>query len=495
LRLDRSSRAGIVAGLGLLVVLILHNRDLLFTAIWEDGDFAANSILIDKARDFELLVGNYSRFGFNHPGPALLYVQAWSQLLFRDAVGVFASPFGAQFFGILVLNAILCGLCVAIVVRRTGLVLAAPVFLACALLSAWLTPGLLDSTWMPDVYLCPFLLLLVSAASVATLALRDAWKLVLAAGVLVHGNVSFILFTVGVGAAVALALWLQRASLSMTTARRPLRQSVAIALVFALPPAVNTAVNYPGEFPAYWHYSRSHQAGGHGVRAALAFVGDYWAGGRAGHVLGLFIVIAAALAAWTFRGSGRPFLIAVVGCVLVTTVLAVVYAMFGIDDLSLRYIALFYNAAPILTFFTVGISVGNLASSRPARLAIAGAAALALGFLASRPALENPYRGASWIPAGFDSVNRLGPTRIRLDFDLPYWPEAAGLVEESRRLGHRICVVPLAPIYRTIFTTDLICPPAGRSTEQTVEIESPPRSSRGVLYRGPGFALVAERPA
>jgi hypothetical protein len=490
---DRANQAGIVTGLALLALLVLRNRDLLFNPVWEDGDFAADSILIDKARQFELLVGNYSRFGFNHPGPALLYVQAWSQLLWHDAIQVFASPFGAQFFGILALNSAICGLCATIVVRRTGQVQAAPVLVGCALTYTWLNPGLLVSTWMPNVYLCPFLLLLVSAASVATLELQDAWKFVLASGLLVHGHVSFILFTTGVAVVLIGALWFQRAAIAMGSVRRAAKQCVAIAVVFAFPIVINTLVNYPGEFPAYWRYSRSHQAGGHSVHAALAFVGDYWSSGHAGHVLALFLLIAAAVATRTFRGPARHFLMSVVGFVLLASVLTTVYAKFGIDDLSLRYIAIFYNAAPILTLFTITIAVIEMTGRSRLRYVVTAAIVLSLTFLASRPQLENPYRGAPWVPAAFDSVARLGPGPVRLDFALPFWPEAAGLVEESRRRNHDICVDPVVSIYATVFTNDLMCPIGSTKGATTVDIVAAPATQGRVIYTGPGFALTATR--
>src|SRR4051812_32739664 len=44
----------------LVVVLVLQNRYIFTEHRYEDGDFAANSILIDQARHFRLLVGNYS---------------------------------------------------------------------------------------------------------------------------------------------------------------------------------------------------------------------------------------------------------------------------------------------------------------------------------------------------------------------------------------------------------------------------------------------------
>jgi hypothetical protein len=489
---SRPNVMGLVVGIGLLGVLVLHNRSLLFSHVYEDGDYAANSILIDKARHFELLVGNYSRFGFNHPGPALLYVQAWSELLFRDAVGLFASPFGAQLFGVLVLNATLCGLSAAIVVRRTSRASSAVVLIACVLLYTWLNPGLLASTWMPDIYVWPFLLLLLSAASVATLGLGDAWKLALAVGLLVHGHVSFVFFSIGVTSAVVIALWFQRARLARALLRRPLIHCALILFVFALPIVVNLVVNYPGEFGKYWHYSRSNQAGGHGTRAALAFVGDYWAAGRAGHVVALSLILAAAVLAWTHRERGRGFLVAIVGFVLVASILTTIYAKIGVDDLSLTYIGRFYNAAPILTLFTVGVTAGDLATRQRARYVLAIAVSLALAVLATRSQLDDTYRGASWVPAAVDSFDGAKQTPVELRFDLQFWPQAAGLVEESRRRGGHICVDSLAPIYTTIFTKGLTCSPTRSGGRTGIRIVAP-RATRNAIYTGPGFALTKER--
>ena len=65
----------------LLAVLVARNAFLFSNRYYEIGDQGANSILIEQARHFKLLVGNYSRLGFNHPGPAYLYVQAWGEEL------------------------------------------------------------------------------------------------------------------------------------------------------------------------------------------------------------------------------------------------------------------------------------------------------------------------------------------------------------------------------------------------------------------------------
>ena len=65
-----------------LTVLVVRSRFLFTASFYEQGDAGANSILIQQAMHGTLLIGNYSREGFNHPGPAYMYVQAAGQWLF-----------------------------------------------------------------------------------------------------------------------------------------------------------------------------------------------------------------------------------------------------------------------------------------------------------------------------------------------------------------------------------------------------------------------------
>ena len=83
------------AGASLLVFLV-RNPFLFSKKMYAWGDFAANAFLIDRALHWRLLVGNYSRVGFHRPGPALLYVQAWSQWLFYNVLGVVPTPYNAR---------------------------------------------------------------------------------------------------------------------------------------------------------------------------------------------------------------------------------------------------------------------------------------------------------------------------------------------------------------------------------------------------------------
>ena len=76
----------------LFVLLCVRNRFLFTTRLYEQGDAGANSILIEQAKHFTLLIGNYSREGFNHPGPAYMYVQAFGEYLFSGQACWFCTP-------------------------------------------------------------------------------------------------------------------------------------------------------------------------------------------------------------------------------------------------------------------------------------------------------------------------------------------------------------------------------------------------------------------
>jgi len=64
----------------LFVAVLLNNSQLVFhSRQYETDDYAADSLQIIKAKHFRETVGQYSRYGFHHPGPAFLYVFAWGR--------------------------------------------------------------------------------------------------------------------------------------------------------------------------------------------------------------------------------------------------------------------------------------------------------------------------------------------------------------------------------------------------------------------------------
>jgi hypothetical protein len=84
----------------LFALLCVRNRFLFTTRLYEQGDGGANSILIEQARHFTLLVGNYSRERFSHPGPAYMYVQAIGEYLFRNALHLVPTAWNAHMLSV-----------------------------------------------------------------------------------------------------------------------------------------------------------------------------------------------------------------------------------------------------------------------------------------------------------------------------------------------------------------------------------------------------------
>ena len=81
-----------IVALSIAAILCIRNFWVFSLPIREDGDYAANSILVNQAVHFHLLVGNYSREGFNHPGPAFLYIQSFGQDVFYTALHLVPAP-------------------------------------------------------------------------------------------------------------------------------------------------------------------------------------------------------------------------------------------------------------------------------------------------------------------------------------------------------------------------------------------------------------------
>jgi hypothetical protein len=180
----------LAASLPLLVTaaLVAFQRPLIVF----DGDFAVDEIFLIRSTHFAQLVGNYSRFGWDHPGPAWFY-----------ALDVFYVPFGAQSWGFtdatLALHAIAAGLIVAVAWRIGGPVLAAITSLLLLAFVGQMGAEVLAIPWPPFAIILPIALLLLLAA------LGAAGSLPAALGALIVGSYEAQLH-VGTAAVVGVVL-------------------------------------------------------------------------------------------------------------------------------------------------------------------------------------------------------------------------------------------------------------------------------------------------
>lgn len=185
----------------LFVAFIAAGKSLYFDSpALESGDAAVNALQIDQAKSGRELYGNYSRFQFNHPGPAFFYVYAGAEIVLHDWLGWVPSPTNAHLLASLALQVFFFALALALLLQWFN----SPWLLPMALLgAAWHflhATGSFTSIWPPHVLLMPFLCFLTAACSVAAGRTRDLVFLAIAGGFLFHGHVAQPLFVGGLGA-------------------------------------------------------------------------------------------------------------------------------------------------------------------------------------------------------------------------------------------------------------------------------------------------------
>lgn len=458
----RSSLVAAVTALAIAVSVIVRNWPLIGRAVYEDGDFAANSLLIDRAKHLTLLTGNYSRVGFHHPGPALLWVQGASELVFRDLLGAVDTPYNAHVLGIILLEATTFYISLRIVMRWFASPLAVAAFGATMFTVISFQDGVQGSTWMPHIYIWPFLLFTVASISLLDGRLTDIWAYVLASVLLIHGHVSFITnVAVMTLAILALTIWRWRRCrdrLDLPTPRVMLA-TAAIVAIGAAPMIANLVLHFPGDWKNYWSFSHSSATGGNPLRGSARLVLAVWNGNsRWGALLAVASVALLLLVARSSSGLRRLIRASIIAFAVITATV-LFYVVRGVDDLAFTYVVIYYVAVPMTAaglIVAACVERTRAAAARP--LAIATIAGTLL-FTSATSAVANPYRGAAWLPDALASVEREAGTRsmVALDFETPGWPAALGVLEYARRHGAHACVVN--PVWAFLATKEEICRP------------------------------------
>ncbi len=473
-------------------VLLVRSRFLFDTRLYEGGDSGANSILIEQAKRFTLLVGNYSREHFHHPGPAYMYVQASGEWLAHDVLHIVPTAWNGQLIAVLALNSALVAIAVGIVYGWTRSVRGAAACFAAFLGFAAAHPQIVSSGWMPDLYVPMFFVFLLAAASVAAGRSRDLWALTLTGWFLIHGQACFLFFVPAIVLPVIVAAWWPHRRSPWAALRLFFRDhrgawisTLAISAVFLLPIAVNLMLHWPGDFGKYFAYGSSGRAGGHGLRQVTAYALWFWWPHRHAWVVPLALYAIAILVTVTLvRGPMRRFLVAVLGINIVASLAFLVYAAVGIDVLSEYYIGFFYWSVPFLTVLVILVGLLQAATPRILTPLIVLGAAAVLAAAAFVPGFRaDVHDNDPALPAVVAALAARDPGRpIVIHIDHNAWVDTTGFLVQAERTHVRACVDQ--PSWTYMMTGQFICTAHEVASGVRYQFRSPaPRSGTVVIVR------------
>jgi hypothetical protein len=467
--------------------------------MFEWGDYAANALQIQNAKHFHELLGNYSRWGFHHPGPAFFYLFAAGELVFHDWLHVMPQAMNAYVLTILLVNTLFLFSSIWIVARHSTTALFVPAAVAFSLfqiaaINRTVSSALdgsetavssalggsetaLSSVWMPYVLLFCFLLYLVSCAAVGCGNFRYLPVAIFTGLVLLHAHVAQVLFVGTLGLMMlASLLWRRRRQGAISTLVKDARNELLICgvlvCIFATPPLLDVLLHRPNNIDAIRTYMHDqiglpnsmHQA----VRYELSFFtflpnpevvllqsspGLLARGGAHPYVLkywGFVVFLLGALAGLRMRGRIHlsPFIRYLLLEIVVVSLLFLYWTMKMAGGLYNFNGYFFYSAQFLAIFCLLSLIVAFIPQSerRTPRLAIAlSCAAPFVMFTSLHQFRINQFRVTT---GGGEEVNRIASaaqgraSMIQIVFGHDDWPIAVGVASRFKRVDQPFCVSP-----------------------------------------------------
>jgi hypothetical protein len=464
-----------VAVVGVMLFIVVFGQTFSSVQLHETGDFAANSLLVLQAKRFDLLVGNYSRVGFNHPGPAFLYVLAAGEAVFFDLTHWVVSPFSGQLYAVALLSGFWI-VAIGLLLRSMQGSLAQAVITTALFVgvTGYINYQAFAGPWFPHLYYFAFAAFTVSLASLIMGRSDGLLLLAVSLGFLLNGHVSFFgVAAVMLVCALAANTWncarsntrgawvLGRDYLARNL--RTIAAALAIVVLFLVPLIIQTILHFPGPVADYAAFGHAHRA--NRLADAARFVGLFWSNGIFG------ILFGAAACAILITGNPardsaervapeRALALALASA----TVGFLFYAVVGVDDFSLIYVGIFYYAIPALALvLLLKRVVDNLAV---ANWRVAAFVCVAAGAFTAIRIHQPPENAAQYndpgIPAAYAVISKLGGSDAPVVFDLDgsadwghVWTTLVGVEAYARRQGGTpFCI---AENWQVLFTRSARC--------------------------------------
>jgi hypothetical protein len=259
--ITRTSARWLAIGLTIVLAVLAIVRFAGATPpITTDSDFAVTELYTELATRGRLLVGPYSRFGWNHPGPFYFYLQAPLYALSgHKAASLYAGALAINLLAILTM---------AWVVSRENRGPLLVLLTGACVLFAWRAPRLLASPWTAHVPILPSVAFVVLSAAVVSGRLRLLPVTLIVGSFVVQTHLGFAPIVGGLSAAVLASLLLARRA-SDRSLWPILSASGGLLMAAWLLPIGDAVSRGGGNLAALWRFFVIEGRPGHGFREAL----------------------------------------------------------------------------------------------------------------------------------------------------------------------------------------------------------------------------------
>lgn len=460
----------------LLLVIFASLLGPITTANYEVSDFAANGVLIQQAKTGWLLTGNYSRVGFNHPGPAILYVLAAGEFFLFDKLHIVPSPFSGQLVAVAAYNALWLAMIFRLLLSYAGgLRIGVAAFSTLITVFAICDHQIFNGIWFPHLYVLPFCALVLALGRLVT---GEQGALPIAAvstGFLINGHASFmpilfLLFVMCLAYLVITDRILGEEKLRKVLVAGSIRNlltSLAIVFIFLLPLLIKTVTDFPGPLADYASFG-GHRSANDTIKA-IEFVAYYW-GGTA--LFMAFILTVSVYSIFINRKNSRDITSALYVLIAATFCLFV-YAKYGIDMLEETYIGEYYYSVPALYASMIVICLARFALCSTNLLGILGVVSAGMAVFISQVFQPNSYEGLYNDRRGLEIYEKLAPLKSgsRIVLDLvedenwgDTWATIVGAQLVAARAGNNLFCINYG--WHILFTKEARCMPEEIQTSQ-----------------------------